>query len=133
VRPPEPRAGRGRGAPVPVRSRAQSLPAGDPRRDLPRLGDAAPLAAWLLELGPVCYAGMGEPTGVDWPALESWQRCTGTALTPWQARALVLLSADYAHQLRAAAAPDCPAPDYAPADAGGVRRQVLAVFGALGA
>ena len=114
--------------------RAQTLPKDDARLTLPALSAESCLVTWLLEAGPVGYAGSGEPVGMAWPTLAEWQRLTATPMTPWQARALVDLSQEYAAMLRRAVDPACPCPDWSPTadDAGSINRQVRAAFASLG-
>jgi hypothetical protein len=105
----------------------------EPLRRLPPVRDQAQLLRWLMELGPLRWSGWGDPEGVTWAELSAWQQASQTPLTPWQARALHALSAEYAAAAARALDPKAAAPRDAAADGGEVQGQVLAAFASLGA
>ena len=71
------------------------------------------LLDYLMTVGPVEITGM-DKVPVSWTTLESWQRCTGIELPPWQCKLLLRLSADFLAESKAAEEPDAPAPWMSP-------------------
>jgi hypothetical protein len=67
------------------------------------------LLTTVLEIGPVRSTGMA-PAPFGWSDLVDFQRCTAVELQPWEARALVAMSREYAAFMHKAEKPDCPAP-----------------------
>lgn len=82
------------------------------RDDMPVLvpPNAAPhLTEWLYDIGPTVDGAMGE-AAFGWADMEAWQRLTGIALLPWEARILRRLSREFAAQRSRSRDPDCPPP-----------------------
>lgn len=92
-----------------ARSRAQRYKDRDgkdsPKLDLPDVGPAEYLVAYLFEVGPL--AGGHELTFAH---LESWERKTGVELDEFKACMLVELSRVYLGMSNEARASDCPPP-----------------------
>lgn len=67
------------------------------------------IIARLIELGITESNGMG-PVPISWCEMAEWQRLTGVALDPWEARLLRQLSVAYIAESRRAESEACPAP-----------------------
>lgn len=67
----------------------------------------------LMEIGLTEAAGMGA-VPVSWLTIDAWQRVTGVAMTPWEARLIRRLSSDYLAMSRKAEDETCPPPWRAP-------------------
>lgn len=73
--------------------------------ELPPVDGAAYLIRYLFEVGPV--AGDGALTFCE---IETWCRCIGIKLRPWESRFLSRLSREYMHESQKATAWDYPPP-----------------------
>lgn len=71
--------------------------------------DAAHLAAYLFDAGPMMAGGMGE-VPLSSGELQAWQEQSGIELRPWEFRLLRRLSREYLAECHRAEKPDCPAP-----------------------
>lgn len=67
------------------------------------------IVARLVEIGITETTGMG-PAPLSWRELGEWQRITGVALAPWEARLLRQLSLSYIAEGRRAESENCPPP-----------------------
>lgn len=63
----------------------------------PDPGPLAYLYVDFMEIGPVVYTGQGQRP-IGWPDIAGWQDATGDTLSPWEANAVITLSADYLNQ-----------------------------------
>lgn len=70
----------------------------------------------LTEIGLSEAAGMGAAP-LSWNSIEAWQRITGIALDPWEARLIRRLSTDYLAMSREAEKETCSSPWRAPVTA----------------
>ena len=108
-KPPERRKGRKQPEDEgPRLSRLQQLREDGIDPDLPPLR-AAHIVDWLMQIGPVEAAGMGQAP-ISWQSIQGWQQLTGIPLEPGQAKLLRRLSTDYLVENRAAEDPDRPPP-----------------------
>jgi len=73
--------------------------------DMPAVDGGAYLIGYLFEIGPISGS-----EAIAHKAIESWKRCIGIELQPWEVRFLRGLSGDYLRETYRAAKPDCPAP-----------------------
>lgn len=67
------------------------------------------LVAFLFDVGPVLPGAMG-PVALTHSELRAWQTNTGVDLSPWEAKTLRALSAEYAAESQAATKYDAPKP-----------------------
>lgn len=67
------------------------------------------LVAWFVEIGMSEAAGMGA-SPLSWREINEWQRATGVALSPWEARLIRRLSTEYLAESRKAESENHPAP-----------------------
>lgn len=78
--------------------------------DLPPIDSALEfLIGYLFDAGPTSASGMGA-VPLTWADLEAWERGSGVALQPWQARLIRQLSAEYLAEAQVADAHDAPPP-----------------------
>jgi hypothetical protein len=63
----------------------------------------------LTEIGLTESGGMG-PSPLSWLTIDAFQRCTGIALAPWEARLHRHLSTEYLSEYRRAERENCPPP-----------------------
>jgi hypothetical protein len=77
--------------------------------DMPSVEGSEYLLAYLYEIGPCMYSGMGEAP-LTHGEIEAWQRNTGTRLTPWEARTLRTLSLAHIGATQEATDIDCKCP-----------------------
>lgn len=89
----------------------------------------------FLDVGPTMPSGMG-PLPLTYSELDAWSRLTGSILEPWEARALVGMSREYAAFSVKAERADCPSPMAVEDEMNEERRQAVAnslksAFGAL--
>lgn len=63
------------------------------------------IVKWWLEIGPSHNDGP-----IDWQEMRAWQESTGIELSPWEARIIRSLSAEYVNMRYEARKLDCPAP-----------------------
>lgn len=101
--------------------------------ELPDIEGAEYLVMLLHEAGTVIYTGMAA-TPLSWQELESWQRCTGRVITPWEMFAIKEMSHAYAIEYSHANDSDKDAPyteiveDFDRAEVAGKLRNVLLGF-----
>lgn len=94
--------------------------------NLPDLGTAADLVAWLMEAGPVENDGP-----LSWPGLESWARRTGVQLDEWSAVVLIEMSRAYYAMRREAQDENYPPPFAPPKTAAQEKQLARRLSGAL--
>jgi len=75
----------------------------------PYVGEASYLLDYWQGAGMVCPSGMG-PTALTSCELESWQRCSGIQLTPWEFQTIRDMSRAYINQSAASDDLNCPPP-----------------------
>lgn len=90
------------------RTRAETLKAQGAKLVLPP-NPAPHLIGWLVELGISEAAGMGM-VPLSWREIRAWQEATGITLSPWEARLLRTLSAEYLAEGRRAESETAPPP-----------------------
>ena len=67
------------------------------------------LVGWFVEIGISEANGMGA-SPLSWGEINEWQRATGVALSPWEARLIRRLSTEYLAESRKAESENHPAP-----------------------
>ena len=93
---------------------------------MPPVEAGAHLIEILFEVGPTKVAGMGGQVGIDEIDLTAWQYNQGVKLTPWEAKAVRILSKEYAYMLSEASEASCPPPWVDPDIMTEQRRQKIA-------
>lgn len=76
---------------------------------LPELSACEHLVRYLFDAGPIEVGGADEAP-LSWGELRHWITTTRTHVSPWELRTVRELSKAYLQELRAARAPDRPAP-----------------------
>jgi hypothetical protein len=69
------------------------------------------IVEWLSVIGPV----MPDSSGIyplNYQEIESWQRQTGTELTPWEVETLRRLSCEYVNYIKTYSGEKVPCPDF---------------------
>jgi hypothetical protein len=83
------------------RSRQKRLEDAGGEAYLPEISAASHLARYLMDVGPVCAAGMGAAP-ISFSEMRAWQEISGIPLTPWEGRVLRELSQAYLAERNAA-------------------------------
>ena len=93
---------------------------------MPPIEAGAHLLEILFEVGPTKTSGMGGQVGIDEIDLVAWQYNQSIDLTPWEAKAVRILSKEYAYMLGQASEVSCPPPWVDPSIMTDQRRQKIA-------
>jgi hypothetical protein len=90
-------------------TRAQAIRANGGTPLMPHVDEAMYLVQYWQDMGVATEGGFA-PTALTAQEVESWQRCTGIDLQPWEFSAVRAMSRAYLRQAHESEQPECPPP-----------------------